>query len=431
MPGPIRHARGTRAAFTSLVGSSSLVAGQVYLITDESRLVVALTSSTFSDMALKSETTSPTVTNNVTAGTNTQGQGALTSDYNIVTTAASNPSGVTLPTATSGRSITIVNKGANPVNVYPATGATIDTEAVDTPIVVQLNECRDFNASSTTQWYSDEPEVIFLGDNVLYSTTSPSTPSEGVAIFGVQRANRRMIGYKTVNGRTERIGSWMGSNNTVLCQANYNLVTVTSVGAALSIVTAANTQPFATTNFLTQQRRNRQTIATIAGMLEQWGPLMASRLPGNGGGGFHISWRFGIVALNTDAKLFCGLTSAAAAMTNVNPSTLFNLVGLGKDSDDTTTLALFSNGGSGTAQKVTLTNTGTMTGIDNTTWQVELFCSASDTVFGYRVTERPLPVLKLLMRGLSQVLRMRRAVFPQTPLPFLPIYGWVILLQSH
>jgi hypothetical protein len=90
----------------------------------------------------------------VTAGTNAQGQGAITSDFNVITTTAANPSGVTLPTATTGRKVIIVNKGTNPVNVYPATGAAIDALAANAAISLPVGELLEFNASSTTQWYS-------------------------------------------------------------------------------------------------------------------------------------------------------------------------------------------------------------------------------------------------------------------------------------
>lgn len=107
--------------------------------------------------------TSPTITtpvitfstsNTVTAGTNAQGQGALTSDLNVITTATANPSGVTLPTATQGRHVKIINKGANPINVYPATGAAIDGLAANASIQIPVGGELLFWASSTTQWYS-------------------------------------------------------------------------------------------------------------------------------------------------------------------------------------------------------------------------------------------------------------------------------------
>lgn len=114
--------------------------------------MVLSTNATITTPSLAGETFSTTAT--VTAGTNAQGSGALTSDYNVITTAANNPSGVTLPTATTGRRVVIVNKGANPINIYPATGAAIDALANNASIQLQVDGLVILNASSTTRWYS-------------------------------------------------------------------------------------------------------------------------------------------------------------------------------------------------------------------------------------------------------------------------------------
>jgi len=47
--------RGTRAALNALVASSSIVAGQVYLIIDEGRLAVGLTTTTYETFSKTSE----------------------------------------------------------------------------------------------------------------------------------------------------------------------------------------------------------------------------------------------------------------------------------------------------------------------------------------------------------------------------------------
>lgn len=51
----VRHKRGTRAALTALAGSSGLKPGQIYVLTDESRIAVAMTSATFETFAKESE----------------------------------------------------------------------------------------------------------------------------------------------------------------------------------------------------------------------------------------------------------------------------------------------------------------------------------------------------------------------------------------
>ena len=99
--------------------------------------------------------------NAVSAAGTTQGTAtALTVDYNVITTAAAS-SGVVLPTATAGRRIVIVNKGANTLSIYPATGGTIDALAANAAIQVAANGSIELMASSVTQWYSIARVAIF------------------------------------------------------------------------------------------------------------------------------------------------------------------------------------------------------------------------------------------------------------------------------
>ncbi|MBA3912007.1 MAG: hypothetical protein C0524_19535 [Rhodobacter sp.] len=88
----------------------------------------------------------------LTAGTNAQGQGPITTDQVTITTAAANPSGATLPTAVAGDRVIIANRGANPVNIYPATGASIGALAANAPVLLAVNQSVEFFARSATQW---------------------------------------------------------------------------------------------------------------------------------------------------------------------------------------------------------------------------------------------------------------------------------------
>ena len=124
------------------------------------------------------------------AGTTLAGATALTSDYNVITTAAAN-SGVALPTATMGRKAVIVNKGANAVNVYPAAvvGSSIDALAVNTAITIPVNGWMEFNASSITQWYSSSNITFASGSAVTSFSTgttgfTPSSASTGAVTLG-------------------------------------------------------------------------------------------------------------------------------------------------------------------------------------------------------------------------------------------------------
>lgn len=96
-------------------------------------------------------TVTPT-TATLTAGTNAQGQGPITTDQVTITTAAANPSGATLPTAVAGKRVIIANRGANPVNIYPAAGAAIGALATNAPVLLAVNQSVEFFARSATQW---------------------------------------------------------------------------------------------------------------------------------------------------------------------------------------------------------------------------------------------------------------------------------------
>lgn len=84
----------------------------------------------------------------------TQGSHNLTNDINVVTTAAAS-SAVTLPIAQAGRQIIIVNRGANPINVFPASGAQINNLVANAAFSnIPANSYAEFFATSSTQWYS-------------------------------------------------------------------------------------------------------------------------------------------------------------------------------------------------------------------------------------------------------------------------------------
>jgi hypothetical protein len=106
------------------------------------------------------------------AGTN-QGTGtALTNDLNVITTAASG-TGVVLPTATVGRRIIVVNKGANAVLVYGAGASAIDTAL--SSISIPVAGWMEFNASSITQWYSTYNITAAGGGGGSFTSTDDTT----------------------------------------------------------------------------------------------------------------------------------------------------------------------------------------------------------------------------------------------------------------
>jgi hypothetical protein len=173
--------------------------------------VTPTSANTLTNKTLDAEVYSVAAT--VTAGTNAQGQGALTKDFNVITTASSNPSGATLPTATAGRKIIVVNKGANPVNIYPASGGSIDALSANAAISLPVGCWIEFDASSTTQWYSSANAAI------TFSAWIPTITFGGAAVG---------MTYSYQDGWYFRIGNFAIILGTVTLSAKGS-----STGAAL------------------------------------------------------------------------------------------------------------------------------------------------------------------------------------------------------
>lgn len=88
----------------------------------------------------------------LTATGATQGTGlVLTADKNEVATVAAG-TGVVLPVAVAGAVVTIWNRGANALRVYPASGGAINGLATNGPFVLMPGSSHCFEASSATQY---------------------------------------------------------------------------------------------------------------------------------------------------------------------------------------------------------------------------------------------------------------------------------------
>lgn len=95
-----------------------------------------------------------TVATTISANGTTQAEATpLTKSFNVVSSVSTNQ-GVSLPTATAGMSIYITNTSANTLKIYPATGASINTESANASVNLSSNVTVQFIAPTATQWYS-------------------------------------------------------------------------------------------------------------------------------------------------------------------------------------------------------------------------------------------------------------------------------------
>lgn len=112
-------------------------------------------------------------TNTISAAGTTQGTGTvLTTDYNVVTTVGTGQ-GVVLPTALPGRTVTVVNRGANALLVYPAFSAAIDALSANTAVSVPVNQIFTVEGVTSTQWYTTD--AVFVAGSGLSVSNAGGT----------------------------------------------------------------------------------------------------------------------------------------------------------------------------------------------------------------------------------------------------------------
>jgi hypothetical protein len=87
------------------------------------------------------------------AGTVQANATAITREINVVSTAAVG-SGVRLPAAVAGMVVMITNTSANTLNVYPATGGSINSLSANSAYAHSAGATLQFIAPTTTQWYT-------------------------------------------------------------------------------------------------------------------------------------------------------------------------------------------------------------------------------------------------------------------------------------
>ena len=81
-----------------------------------------------------------------------QGDGVLTTDINEVSTCGTQDDAVTLPTAAAGLEITVINNGAQRLEIFPASADHIDAGAVNVAVTLAAAANATFVAYDATHW---------------------------------------------------------------------------------------------------------------------------------------------------------------------------------------------------------------------------------------------------------------------------------------
>lgn len=194
--------------------------------------------------------------------------------------------------------------------------------------------------------------------NLAVAGSAPSAPAAGITLFTRDIAGRNLPAIIGPAGADTSLQPMLGRNKICLVTPVANVATPSVTGVAITATGTATAAAPASTNL--HQSLNRvdylvTTAATtaVAGFRQSQVSLWrgnAARL-----GGFTVIIRWGPATGVTTSTLraFVGLMGSTGAPTDVNPSTLVNIIGMGWDAADAN-VQILHNDGTGTATKIDL-----------------------------------------------------------------------------
>lgn len=248
------------------------------------------------------------------------------------------------------------------LGTYSTTGPTITR----TTVIESSNSNAAVNFSAgTKEVFITLPASRNVGlDNTLVATmpeaSSPGAPATGrVGIFGRSVAGRMMPAFIGPSGLDSILQPHFGRNAICKWEPAGNSTTITATrAAALTATGTATAANVATTNRHTYMKRVEYLVTTaattaVAGF-RSTAPQYSIGGPSAGLGGFHFICRWGPATgvSTTTNRAFVGLVNSTTAPTDVQPSSVIFMIGMGWDAADTN-IQMMHNAG-GTATKIDL-----------------------------------------------------------------------------
>lgn len=230
------------------------------------------------------------------------------------------------------------------------------------------------------------------GNLRLPSIATPSTPAaDGINLFARKVGGRNMPAFVGPSGVDSSLQPYLARNKVSLWIASGNATTISVVGGpALTPSGTATAANVALTNLHTMMRRLEYLVTVAAtNAIAGWRINAGQFARGNAAklGGFHLVCRWGPatgVSVAT-TRAFVGIRASTSAPTDVNPSTLVSMIGMGWDAADTN-IQLMHNDASGTATKID-TGIPRPTADRTSVYEIALFCAPNASNISYEVTD--------------------------------------------
>lgn len=234
-------------------------------------------------------------------------------------------------------------------------GLTVGTTAIASGSVGRLL----FENTGNVLGEATNVNIVSNNLNLVAVATPAAAPSNTITIFGRDIAGRILPAIIGPSGLDTSLQPIIARNKIIYWNPAGNSTTITAEGAAaLTATGTATAANVATTNRYTYMRRLEYLVTTAATSAVAGFRAPAAQFtvgaPSAGNGGFFMVARWGPatgVATATN-RAFVGMANSTAAPTDVQPSTITNIVGMGWDAADANIQIMYR--GAGAVTKVDL-----------------------------------------------------------------------------
>lgn len=224
---------------------------------------------------------------------------------------------------------------------------------------------------SSTNWNADHTIDGFFPVGQTAAATAITAPSSGnTTLFARSYGGRGMFGGCDPSGDTHLFQPLITDGSQGWWIPVSGVAAPTAIGHAAPTATGTNTLiAIASTNRFTRMKRTQYLVTTaattaVAGFRGVNIVTVGSGSAGDGGFFYALRWGAATGVATATTRAFAGLKSSAAP-TDVEPSTLTSMIGMGWDAADTN-IQFFNNNSSGTAVKTDLGASFPVPTVDNT-----------------------------------------------------------------
>lgn len=301
------------------------------------------------------------------AGTDQATATAITSTINSTSTVAAG-TGVRLPAAQPGYTVTISNHGANTLLIYPASGETV--EALATNVAMPLLSGQTYRAVCDTAgaWVGVDINVWDDEDYAFVLPAAPVNPpapaADSLEFYARKICGRMIPKWMPPSGLDSPVQPALFGNNIVMYMPNtgttagLNMGTPWAVGTTISHPTPASTAPA----MYNQLKRTRSAnVATTTNQVLGVSSIVTGahqfwRGNAAGLGGFFFFSRFSIdLWPAATVRLFVGLHSGTTAVVASDTLPAISMCGLWHDTTNAATVLNFTTKDGTTASSTAIT----------------------------------------------------------------------------